>query len=264
MRSTAAAPCTRLLIAKASGIAFTASSPDGERAIGVAYADVVAAYEEFTRRTSSERPLILAGHSQGAFLAARLLRERIAGSEARARLVAAYLIGAPLTDADLGVLHACAAPTETGCVVTFNARGPRHRRAESEFVTHAPEEAQLCVNPTLGAAAEEAAPAARHGGAVFFDSARPALLPAFAASQCAGGRLVVRDLQPLPKRDLMSGVLLWVMGGENYHPIEYQLFYADLRRDAARRLAAHEALRSRGSRRSGLIGAHNSIVRPTQ
>jgi hypothetical protein len=39
----------------------------------------------------------------------------------------------------------------------------------------------------------------------------------------------------------MSGVLLWVMGGQNYHPIEYQLFYADLRRDAARRFEAYWA-----------------------
>ncbi len=224
---------------QASLNAFTAPSPDGDRAIDVAYSDVVAAYEEFTRRTGGERPFILAGHSQGAFLGARLLRERIATGEARGRLVAAYLIGAPLTADELGGLRACAAPTETGCVVTFNARGPRHERDGFDFVTNAPEEARLCVNPTLGAASAEPVPAARHGGAVFFDSARAALLPAFAASQCAGGRLVVRELAPLPQRDLMSGVLLWVMGGENYHPLEFQLFYADLRRDAARRLQAH-------------------------
>ena len=82
---------------QASLRAFTAPSPDGKRAIDLAYADVLAAYEEFARRTGGERPFILAGHSQGAALAARLLRERIASSKARARLVAAYLIGAPLT-----------------------------------------------------------------------------------------------------------------------------------------------------------------------
>ena len=47
----------------------------------------------------------------------------------------------------------------------------------------------------------------------------------------------VSDLQPLPARDVLSDVLLRVMGGENYHPIEYQLFYVDLRDDARRRVA---------------------------
>ena len=82
-------------------------------------------------------------------------------------------------------------------------------------------------------------PAAGHRGAVFLDSDAPALLPHFLSSQCSGGRLVVTDLQPLPKRDAMSGILLWVIGGKNYHPIEAQLFWADLRADLARRSAAH-------------------------
>jgi hypothetical protein len=53
--------------------------------------------------------------------------------------------------------------------------------------------------------------------------------------QCRAGRLVVTEVQPLPQRDAMSAVLLWVLGGENYHPIEVQLMWADLRQDVARR-----------------------------
>jgi hypothetical protein len=66
-------------------------------------------------------------------------------------------------------------------------------------------------------------------------------LPNFAASACANGRLVVTEMDDLPGRTAADGILLWVMGGENYHPIEYQLFYADLRADAARRVASHRA-----------------------
>jgi len=94
------------------------------------------------------------------------------------------------------------------------------------------------VNPTLGAATSEPAPASAHGGALFFDADVPAIVPRFAASVCKGGRLVVTELKPLPARAVMSGVLLWVMGGANLHPIEVQLFYVDLRRDVARRVAA--------------------------
>ena len=37
------------------------------------------------------------------------------------------------------------------------------------------------------------------------------------------------------ERDAASQVLLWVMGPENYHPVEYQLFYVDLRKNASAR-----------------------------
>src|SRR5581483_6659144 len=61
---------------QASGFAFLEPSVDGDRAIDVAYHDVVAAFDEFLRRTS-RRPFILAAHSQGSVLAARLLHDRI-------------------------------------------------------------------------------------------------------------------------------------------------------------------------------------------
>jgi pimeloyl-ACP methyl ester carboxylesterase len=222
---------------QASGAALIDSSESGQRALELAYADVAAAFREFRRRTAG-RPFLLAGHSQGAAHAARLLREHIAPGEARQRLVAAYLIGAPLAGAELGGVPACASPNASGCVVTFNARGPGYERTRFEYARRDSAPEPWCVNPTLGAATSRAALAAQHGGAVFFDAARPALLPAFAASRCEHGRLVVTELRELPRRGLPSGVLLWVLGGRNYHPIEYQLFYADLRRDAARRVAA--------------------------
>lgn len=226
---------------QASGVAFITRSADGDAAIELAYSDVVSAWRDFNRRSGGTRPFLLAAHSQGALLAARLLREHIAPGPDRERFVAGWLIGAPLVAADIAPLRACAAPDDTGCIVAYNARGPDHERNVIELGRGVPEEQRLCVNPTLGTASNELVPRARHRGAVFFDADRPALLPAFLASQCRDGRLVVSELQPLPPRDVMSAILLRVMGTGNHHPIEVQLFYADLRADAARRVAAHLA-----------------------
>ncbi len=225
---------------QASGIAFTTPSSSGDAAIDVAYSDVRAAFEAFLARSraADARPFVLAAHSQGAVLGARLLRDRISGSPEAQRLVAAYLPGAPLSVRDLGAFHACAAPDEVGCVVTYNARGPGHVRNAIDFGANVDEATRLCVNPVVGATTSEVVPRTRHGGALFFDAEAPAVLPAFATTACQGGRLVVSDMQPIPKRDAMSGVLMWIMGGENYHPIEYQLFYVDLRRDVQRRVDA--------------------------
>lgn len=222
---------------QATGMAYTTGSAAGDRAIAVAYSDVEAAFAEFRRRVG-DRPFILAGHSQGSVLAARLLRERIAAGPLRERLVAAYLVGAALTAQHLGGVSACTTREETGCVITFNARGPGHEPDAFELDPGVPEKERLCVNPTLGAVSSEMVPRSRHGGAVFFDAEHPALTPAFAASVCSQGRLVVSDMHPLPDRGAMSSILLRVMGGENFHPVEYQLFYADLREDARRRATA--------------------------
>ena len=239
---------------QASGRAFTRPDDDGAHAIAVAFGDVVRAFADFERRAGTSRPFVLVGHSQGSVLGERLLREYILTDEARRRrLVAAYLLGAPIVE-DAAV-RGCREASEVGCVIAFNARGPAHVPNDADFgaagcptMTTSPsicgrgwgddEAARLCVNPTLGRVSDERVPAERHGGTVFLDSDSPSLLPQFLSSQCRDGRLVVTDLQPLPKRDAMSGILLWVLGGENYHPIEAQLFWADLRADVARRSAA--------------------------
>ena len=222
---------------QASGDAFTAPSPSGEQAKNLALGDVTAAFREFRRRTGP-RPFIVAGHSQGSVLGAQLLKEVIASSDERSHLVAAYLIGAPLSVDDVGGVPACASPTQTSCVVTWNARGVGHTPNPIDFQGTGPEDQRLCVNPVLGMATSSPSSPAQHHGAVFFDAKVPAVLPAFLGAQCSQGRLVVSDVGPLPERDVMSGVLLWVMGGTNFHPVEYQLFYVDLRLDAARRVAS--------------------------
>jgi pimeloyl-ACP methyl ester carboxylesterase len=227
---------------QASGSAFVTPSPDGERAKNVAYDDVVAAFDEFVRRKGDAVPFVIVGHSQGAVYAARLLKERIVGHDEASDLVAAYVVGAPVSEADIG-FKACSAKTQTGCVVAYNARGPGHVKQLMDFGSDVGEESRLCVNPVLGATGDDVVSAANHGGAVFFDAAEPTLLPNFVRSACKGGRLIVDEMGPLPDRGLPSAILLQVMGGANFHSIEFQLFYVDLRADAVARVNAFVAAR---------------------
>ncbi|MCA9658060.1 MAG: DUF3089 domain-containing protein [Myxococcales bacterium] len=224
---------------QAHGRAFTAPDGRSARAIDAAYGDVAAAFDEFLARTG-ERPFIVAAHSQGAVLGARLLRERIADGPLRRRLVAAYLPGAPLRPgADVGGLPICDVPTATGCVISWHARGPSYSPNALDFGGGGPEamRGRICVNPITWRTDGAYAPASAHGGAVFFDAPTPALRPAFADAQCVDGALIVREHGDL-ERDLPSRALLWILGPDNYHPVEYQLFYADIRENAAARVAA--------------------------
>ncbi len=229
-----------------NGLPFTQPSADGQRALDVAYQDVVAAFRVFLASHNRSRPFFLAAHSQGSFLAQRLVREEISGHPAAARLVAAYLPGAPwpldVMQRDAPDLPPCAMPNQTGCLVSWNARGPNYQRGAFEFPLEgaAP---PLCVNPLTWRTDGAPAPAAANQGAVFFDAPQPLMMPAFASAQCRDGTLVVDQVGKAP-RDFMSSLLDRALGAGNHHPIEYQMYFVDLRANALERARAFVARRA--------------------
>lgn len=229
---------------QANGKTFVAPNEDSDKALDVAYQDVLAAFRIFLTEHNKGRPFLLASHSQGTFLAERLLKEEILGKEPQNRLVVAYLIGGPITEEALeGKIKVCSFATETRCVVGWNARGPNWRGNGFEFVSRDDPNAtnrvagRLCVNPLSWKKDGAKVPASSHQGAIFFDTEEPSLLPSFASADCQSGVLVT-EVAEMPDRDFMSEILLWVMGPENYHPIEYQIFYANLRSNAKERLSS--------------------------
>lgn len=221
--------------------AFTDPSESGARAIALAGDDVIAAFRYFVEHATPGRPFVIAGHSQGSTLAARLLEEVVAPSPLRARLVAAYLIGSPLTEAKAAsILPVCAEAAQTGCIVAFNARSPAYR----DGLEPEPKTGRLCVNPLSWRHDEEPAAAERNHGAVFFDGdATPVPQPGFASARCRDGALLV-EMNGTPPRDFPSRLLDHALGAGNYHPLEYGLFFVDLRENAALRVATFHASRA--------------------
>jgi len=103
--------------------------PDPDRGpyLGKAYRDVAAAFEWYLTHDNRGRPFILAGYSQGADLALRLLEQYFDDPELQSRLVAAYLIGWRVTKEDLQQfphLKMAAGETDTGVIVSFNSEMP--------------------------------------------------------------------------------------------------------------------------------------------
>jgi len=218
---------------QAHGHAFLVSDADADAAIALAYEDVRAAFRSFLTHTPA-RAFFVVGHSQGAVLGHRLVREEVVDAGLGDRLVAAYLIGAPL--GSIPDLPLCAAPEQTRCWIGWNARGPRFRGSRFELPA---EGTPGCVNPLSWRADEARVDARENPGAVFLHAGDGRPLPGFASAQCRDGTLRV-ELTGRPPRDLASRVLDWVVGPENYHPIEIQLFWTSLRQNAAQRVAAWE------------------------
>ncbi len=227
--------------------AFLTGKPDADLALSFAFRDVLAAFEEFLKEAPPDRPIILAGHSQGSYHLTRLLAERIARTPVAKRIAVAYVIGWPLSmtfDIPRLGLPACAKAADSGCIVAwqtfsepaeprqlmaiYNASvGPNGRsRAGTPL---------LCVNPLTGNAGD-AAPASANLGTLVPDPTltdadlRPHLVPARCDRR---GLLLIGEAAP-PMPPL-------VLPGNNYHVFDYALFWANLRADAERRLAEFKA-----------------------
>src|SRR6476619_4086402 len=154
--------------------AFLLKSEDAAKALDLAYRDVSAAFDEFVKE-AGDRPIILAGHSQGAIHLERLLREKIAGKPIAKRIVAAYVVGWPIsTQSDLPALGlpACAAADQAGCILSWMSFG---EPANPDLVLHSYEHSagflgkdrkqadMLCVNPLTGTKNGAAPPADNPG-----------------------------------------------------------------------------------------------------
>jgi hypothetical protein len=225
---------------QANGTSFFRPSADGERAIDLAYGDVERAFDAFEARRGAGRPFILAAHSQGSVLAERLLYDVVSRGPLRDRLVAAYLLGGAVSVDGLRErapdVPACRAPDDLHCVVAWNARGVGFAPNEFELVRSDRRE-RLCTNPLSWRADGGPASAELNLGAVFLESDDAAPRPGFADARCVDGTLVLHRIGAAP-RDLPSRILDRVLGAGNYHPIEYQVYFMNLRENAAVRAAA--------------------------
>ena len=221
--------------------AFLLDTRDARAALDLAYSDVEAAFDQFLRELEPARPIILAGHSQGALHLIRLLQKR--HGEVGERLVAAYVVGWPVSSrADLPALGypRCRSAVQSGCLLSWmtfadpanpsmilqswqqtpGLNGQTRRRSDI-----------LCVDPIGGEAGGESPPAANPGTLVpNGDFSEATLVAGAVGAHCEDGLLIVDgEVPPIGP---------YVLPGNNYHVYDYALFWGAIRRDSERRLAA--------------------------
>lgn len=228
--------------------AFLTDQPEGKLAIDAAYADVREAFRYFLSSLDADTPIVLAGHSQGALHLKRLLAEEVKGTPAAGRLVAAYLIGWPVSvEHDLPVIGfpACAVAGQTGCLVSWSSFAePAEPAAVLEAYAATPaldgtapgNSPMLCTNPLTGAPGGQAPASANLGTLVPEDSMekgelRPGLVPA----RCEPTGLLLIGRPP----EMGS----YVLPGNNYHVYDLPLFWANTKADVIRRAEAWQTAR---------------------
>ncbi len=224
--------------------AFLTDKPEANQALDLAYRDVAQAFDFFVATARKDEPIVLAGHSQGALMVLRLLREKVIGTPLEKRVAMVYPIGWPISvEHDLPALGlpACATPEQAGCIVTWSSFAePADPSQVFERFTATPgfdgqprgDGAIVCTNPITGTL----------NGTATAEENLGTLKP---ASDFSSGELV-KGVVPA-RCDTKTGLVMigdppdlgpGVLPGNNYHVYDIPLFWANLRADVTRRLAA--------------------------
>tara|TARA_R110001599_G_scaffold7283_6_gene35850 strand:- start:393 stop:1610 length:1218 start_codon:yes stop_codon:yes gene_type:complete len=226
--------------------AFLTEKKEGQQALDAAYQDVLAAFDYFVAEIPSDQPIILAGHSQGSLHLTNLLKDRVAGTPLASRIVAAYVVGWPVsveTDIPEMGLDACEMPDQTGCIMAWQSFA---EPADYERIVRVydrtigfngqprKDSKLLCSNPINGDV-DSAAPANVNLGTLVpnDDLSEATLLAGSVPARCdERGFLLIGDPPEIGP---------YALPGNNYHVYDYSLFWANLRVDARRRMTAFPA-----------------------
>ncbi|MDF8332514.1 DUF3089 domain-containing protein [Novosphingobium cyanobacteriorum] len=222
---------------------FLVNQPESRSAIALAHGDVLAAFDAFLKQVPADAPIVLAGHSQGSLHLLHLLQERVKGAPVQNRIVAAYLIGWPVSvqhDLPETGLARCAAPDQAGCVVSYlSFADPPDASMMIDAYRAAPgldgqrkgAEPWLCTNPLTGGASADAPAKANPGTLVpKSDTKDEEMLNGAVPARCDAGTGLLMIGSP-------PDVGPFVLPGNNYHVYDYPLFWKALRADVARREA---------------------------
>jgi hypothetical protein len=229
--------------------AFLGSGADATAALDFAYRDVARAFDAFVAQIPETRPILLVGHSQGSLHLLRLIHAKVAGRPIARRIVAAYLVGWPIsTTADLPALGlpGCTAPGQANCIVSWQSfaepADPHQVRDVYDATIGLAGQPRkgtpmLCVNPITGSPGATAPGAANLGSLVPKAGLNDAdLVPGRVAARCGADGFLLIGAPP-------EGYSGYVLPGGNYHVFDYALFWANIRADVEARTATFLAAR---------------------
>lgn len=221
---------------------YTLDESSREEYFSIAYADVKAAFTYYLETCNNGRPLVIAGFSQGADMALRLMKDCFDDAKTRELLVACYAIGWRITQEEMDQyphLKFATCADDTGVIIAFNT--------EAEDVTDSllipAGTKSLAINPLNWKTDSTPAEKTRNLGACFTDysGAIIAEIPNLTGAYLdpTRGALKAVDISPA---DYPGGLELFPDGV--YHLYDYQFFYRNLQENVHTRVAAYCAQHS--------------------
>lgn len=218
---------------QATYASFIDNSGNGRKALDTAYEDVKHAFEYYLAHYNHGRPFIIAGHSQGSYHAQKLLTDFIDNNPVlRKQLVAAYLIGGTVARNMFANIPPSDSAGQTGCYIAWHTRkwnsliAPRSDK-NRYWPGYDNVENYDCVNPLTWRRDTAYAPASLNLGSVpkTFDRIDKGIVDAKISAQ-----KIIWSHAP-KAGDYIKG--------DNYHVLDYNLFWMNLRENIALRVKTY-------------------------
>ncbi len=193
-----------------------------QKALELAYRDVKAAFTYYLEHENRGRPIVLAGHSQGALMVKRLLSDFFDGKPLQSQLVVAYVVGWPVYKTDFQNIPPCTREDQTNCFCSWRTfkRGfvPRKLPVGDSIVV---------TNPISWTTTPDYVPAERSKGSVLRNFNK--IYTQSVDAQIHQG-ILWTHLPKFPGRIFITT--------RNYHPGDFNLFYLDVRANVKTRVEA--------------------------
>lgn len=217
------------------------SLPEKERApyLKIAYSDIKSAFKYYLAQENDNRPIILAGFSQGAELCIRLLKDFSKDEQFMNRFVACYAIGWRITEEEMKAnpnLKFATGSSDCGVIVSFNSEA--ENVDDSLMIPKGTK--TLSINPLNWRTDGTPVDRSLNKGACFTDyngnivTEIPALTGAYIDQ--LRGALKVTDVTPEdypPVLDIFQEGI--------YHLYDYQFFYRNLQENVKERIQTYES-----------------------
>ena len=203
-----------------------------------AYEDIRVAFEYYLSNYNDDRPIILAGFSQGGDMVKRLMMEYGRDKSFNDKLIAAYVIGWNVTDEDLAAypyIRMAEGEADTDVIVSFCS--------ESEELTESaivPTNTNS-INPLNWMYDSTEADKSLNIGACFVDGTGAILteIPEFTGAYIDSDRGTLK-VPDVVKEDYPAKLAFLDEG--NYHIYDYMFFYRNLEKNVQTRIDQYESL----------------------
>jgi hypothetical protein len=201
---------------------YKMGTPRATEAFDLAYSDIKTAFQYYLKNENKGRPIIIAGHSQGALHAIRLLKEFFDGSPLQKQLVCAYIPGYRIKSEDFKSIPVGTTPNQTGCFLGWRSylKGELPKKLEPEKGN------SVCVNPlTWTTSTEWASPQLHQGIMLGFESIIP--------------NTVSAGIEPNMKIlwvDIPPQILEMLEKKKDLHIYDFNLFWMNIRENVKLRI----------------------------
>ncbi len=203
----------------------------GDKAYEMAYQDIRQAFITYLSKYNNSKPIIIAGHSQGAGHAKRLLKEFFDGKPLQKKLIAAYLIGTKITKEDFKNIDHMTSADQTGGFVTWNTYRVLSASKEKKAnytISKDWIEGAICSNPITWDE-KNTTTYDDHKGFLYLNNK---VFPKSVKIENINDKVMVK----LPKMGLVKRLLLSTV--KDYHKADINLFWADIEKNSKDRLNA--------------------------